>query len=289
MSTITLPINIDECIDYARAGVARFEGLQSIITENDFSKWKHKLESVDDVAAYLWGDEETGADYTLLSAAVLVGYQGNRMLAFGEIVHAERLLNRLDGFIRRFPQLTVPGRTSKQFADKIKNLADFHLLATLSELTLAYWFAKQGFTVEFETPFTHPVTGKRKDADLTITSSAGSQMHVEVYTPNKRFEADGFVDLEGEANRYLRKIEYKLEDKFGSGEISELNGKVLLAVNQTYFDAARLQQVLADLGQGESYEGIAKRLPLEIDGILIFEDDFSRTDSFVLRVIQVKP
>lgn len=288
METTTLPTAVDECISYARAGIAPYSGIQRLITETDFAKWKVALQDAPDVETYLWGSPEAGASFNLFNVAVLTGFARERLLAQEVVVHAQRLLERLDWFIHKFPGLTTTRRKAKQFAHKVKNLGEFQLLPTLSELTLAHWFKQQGFSVEFETPFRHPVTGNLKDADLTVTGSAGSLIHIDVYTPNKRLESDGFVGLDDESGHYVRKIELKIKDKFGPGTISDLSGKIMLAVNQVYFDAVHLQAALAGLGHADSYEEIVRRLPLDTDGILIFEDDFSRSDSFVFKAIHLK-
>jgi len=150
-------------------------------------------------------------------------------------------------------------------------------LATLSELSLAYKLFSGGLDVTFETPFILPGTTKRKDVDLTVSSSTGQVFHVEVYMPGKAAH-DGFFDPKEDDKHFEYKVWKKLADKFGNEEISELNGQVLLAVNMAFMDVLRIKSTLDSLH--DNYEALTQLIPSHVDGLILFIDDFGADNSF---------
>lgn len=108
---------------------------------------------------------------------------------------------------------------------------------------------------------------------------------MEVYMPNKKLDIDGFFDPTNDDSHFKRKIDLKLSDKFGDKGLIGLNGKVILGVNIIFFDSIYIQTQIKNLEHDFLFDNIGIRMPVGVDGILFFEDDFQGSNSFKLHKI----
>ena len=80
--------------------------------------------------------------------------------------------------------------------------------------------------------------------------------------------------------KLIEKINNKLITKFGIDGTSGLQGTTLLAINKVFFDMMHIKTVLPIFDNSKVYNDLIRLLPLGIDGLLIFEDDFGHENSF---------
>jgi hypothetical protein len=185
--------------------------------------------------------------------------------------------------IEQFPALV----SNKSFKDKIKNLEGFNFLSTLSELSLADILQKEGYTIRFEIPFLNVEKGKKKDFDIHAVSKNGNSLYIEVYMPNLETTINGFFDPHENDAHFERKIQNKITDKFGLAGIadtnkkSEISGLKLLAVNQAFVEPEYLKHnAMRFIKNDILYGNLLNTLPKNVDGYILFQDDFQSPNSF---------
>lgn len=294
---MSLFATVDDCLAYVTRCQQQYPYLNDLLRPPQRAAWVRALtQHADRLDAYLLGelpppdspeteepgdeiatewpsthstgtpDEETKLNLLLIS--VVTGWG----LATGhDDVHLMRyrhLLETLGLHLRTFPHLL----DSRNFRGKITNPGGFAFLATLSELALAQYVAEQGWTVEFETKFQPADVPAPRDIDLTVRSPAGTVVHLEVYTPHQAMEAQGFFDVTQDNARFTNRMAHKLAEKFGQSDIPELTGRVLLAVNTSFLDLLRVQNLLP--ATAVHYQRLLPLPPQAVDGILVFESEF---------------
>jgi hypothetical protein len=148
----------------------------------------------------------------------------------------------------------------------------------LSELSLAYYLATSGQKVSFETKFRVGDVAAEKDVDLSTIDTNGNAIHYEVYMPIKQLEIDGVLDLSQDDAYFEKRIKSKLFEKFGTGEISELKGQIVLAINTAPFDTFRIKNVLSLTAEDDKH--LRTLIPPHMDGLLLFDDNFDSDKSF---------
>ncbi|UYZ65310.1 hypothetical protein [Hymenobacter weizhouensis] len=251
-----------------------------IIKPGDIKAWVKQLESCASLDDYLLGEN---GNLNLLNISIATGWGLENGREAEALTHYKRLLQRLSVYLAKFEKL----KANRAFRGKVKNLSGTSLLATLSELALAYYLAGEGYEVKFETKFKRTDITTEKDVDLTVTDGRGQIAHLEVFMPHKTMDVDGFFDLDEDDADFAGRVSAKLLDKFGSEGFSGLNGQVFLAVNKAFFDRIRLKDALSYTAS--DYRALARLTPRHVDGILLFEDDFGSDNSFRLGPLLRRP
>lgn len=267
--------NTDECIKYLNIGIGQNLFLSEIINTKDYSKWKNILIKTADINNFLVGDS---AKFNILNITILAGYCIDKNIENELSDYYHGMLKKLELYLKSFPDL----KDDDSFNSKIKNIENLFFLSTMSELSLAYQLKKYGFLIKFETPLKKLISGSKgskKDIDITVCDDSNNQVHLEVYMPNKQFNADVFFDINQDDKSIAKKIDSKILDKFGKNEIFELNGEILLAVNVAFLESLRIKNSLPILNIN-SFEDLDIHIPNHINGVLFFEDEFNQTNSF---------
>ena len=265
--------SVTDCVRYLEVCKSAFPVLSEIIKPGDTKSWVKELESCASLDDYLLGEN---GNLNLLNISIATGWGLEKGREAEPLTHYKRLLQKLSTYLQKFEKL----KANRAFRGKVKNLAGMSLLATLSELSLAYHLAANGYGVEFETKFKRTDIATEKDVDLSVTDGQGRVTHFEVFMPHKKMEVDGFFDLNEDDADFEGRIKTKLLEKFGSEGFSELSGQVYLAVNKAFFDRIRLKDAFSFTAS--DYRALAKLTPRHVDGILLFEDGFGSDNSFRL-------
>ncbi len=281
--------SVEECINFSRKALNHLPNINAMIEGSDFDKWAFILHSKPDFRNYLIESE-----LNILNATALEGLANEHKLDNPVLNHIKIVLSKTDLFLSSFSEL----KTDDSLKHKIKNLDGLNFLSTLSELSLAYFFKKLGYDILFEKKFIQSSTGRSRDIDLVIKSGNNNELNIEVYMPNHRLNVDGFFDPNQDNPRlnvdgfydpnqddslFIERINRKILQKFGLDGISGLNGKTLLAINKVFFDSVQVKTILPFLSNDTVYNDLIKLLPIDIDGLIIFEDDFGSKNSFKLE------
>jgi hypothetical protein len=155
----------------------------------------------------------------------------------------------------------------------------------LSELAIAAKLKEGGLNIEFETEYGQSIPNK-KNVDITATTSSGIKFHIEVYMPVLELNIDGFSDLKENDSHYAGKIENKFRKQLGQEDITDLNGMILLAVNKAFVNSEEVKSALLSDRNENIYHSI--QTPKYVNGIIVFEDNFSCHNSFRFDNIYLK-
>ncbi|UII26601.1 hypothetical protein LVD15_25445 [Fulvivirga maritima] len=273
-------LEVTECIQYAKESIIRYNAIDNLINDDDYLKWQNKMTDENDFYDYFFGGKNN-LNFLIIAVLISRPISGNR--------NYKIYFEKLNQYLTEFPEL----QTDKGFKDKITNLGGVNFFSTLSELTLAVQLKSMGYKIIFEHPFTHKVSGNRRDVDITITGDKGEEIHFEVYMPNKELppnSASGFITLDAHDESLFNKLKGKMIKKFGKAGFSGLNGKVLLAVNIAFMQLLNLRNVLQPVEEEENvHREIFKEIEFapEVDGVIIFRDDFSSDNSFYSEALQM--
>lgn len=268
--------DLAEIMRYVDIGLTGFPNILSLITDNDIRSWKNKIGKSENYKQYLLEE----SNFNILTLSYIIGYEKFHKVAESTPI-TQLIFRKLESYLDQFPELL----SDKSFINKIKNLEGLNFLSTLSELSLASHFLKQGFSIRFETRFVHKDSDIRKDVDLTVTDKKGNSFHLEAYMPTEQSFIDGFFDPHSEDHHFEFKIGKKLLDKFGPDGITGLNGQVWLAVNVAMFDMIRLKLAT---GLPINHKNLITFLPPDTHGFLLFNDDFATIDSFQIIKLVAK-
>ncbi|MEX0965839.1 MAG: hypothetical protein WD077_01265 [Bacteroidia bacterium] len=273
--------NVTECIIFSKCAINLYPSLKKIIETKDFTTWTDKLNKSSDFRDMLIGEN---SKLNLLNTSVLIGLSIDKSLDDTLFAYYKMLFKKADLYLESFPKL----KTNKNFKDKLKNIENLNFLSTLSELSLAYKLKESGFSIKFETKFKQSNTGRNRDVDISISDNKNNETHFEVYMPNKQLDLNGFFDLHQDDAHFSSKIEQKLIDKFGQDGITGLNGQVLLAINKVFFDMIHVKTILPFFSVENAYNDLIKLIPKDVDGLLIYEDEFGHENSFRFERIMLK-
>jgi hypothetical protein len=273
--------DISECIKYSEKGIEQYSSICEIVKQSDYNKWRNKLEKCDDFEDYILGEN---TKLNILNTSALIGYSLRKSLEDSLFFHYKNLFKKLDTYLDTFTEL----KKEKNFIAKLKNLENLAFLSTLSELSLAFILKKLGLNVKFETKFNQVNSGKKRDVDISVSDKKNNVVHFEVYMPNKHLELNGFFNPNQDDSHFSSKIEQKLFDKFGIDGISGLNGFVLLAINKVFFDMIHVKTCFPFLGNENVYSDLIRLIPKDVNGLFIYEDDFSGENSFKFERIILK-
>jgi hypothetical protein len=273
--------DVTECIDFSKCAINQYPSLKEIIEPNDFTNWTNRLNKCLDFQDMLVGEN---SKLNLLNTSVLIGLSISKSLDDSLFAHYKMLFKKVDLYLSVFPEL----KSNKKFKDKLKNLENLNFLSTLSELSLANKLKESGLSVKFETKFKQSKTGKDRDVDVSISDNKNNETHFEIYMPNKQLNLNGFFDPNQDDSHFASKIEQKLIDKFGQDGITGLNGLILLAINKVFFDMIHVKTVLPFFSVENVYKDLVKLIPKDVDGLLIYEDEFGSDNSFRFERIILK-
>ena len=275
---------VDQIIKYVTLALERFHRLKPLVSEGDIKSWRKLLASNIDPESLI-----LEMNFNFLSTLYLAGINKEEYFS----VKAINILTKLDLYLTAFPML----RNSRKFRKKIKNIGCVNFLSTMSELTLAYQLQKGGYIVEFESRFTKANNSSNNDVDIKVRKSGSKPFHIEVYMPHGQSEdvpnlfaegtcANAFLDIQ-EADQALNsKVHSKNVDKFGLDGFSGLEGMCLIGVNQVFFESIYVKSVLGI----QDYALLEHTLQVSkgVEGLIIYEDDFSSEHSFRFKKLLVK-
>jgi len=235
--------------------------LSNIIDNNDIIKWK-KL-------------EEIPKYYNILSLLYYSDIQKNNQTFFKPYIYAVEILNTLEKYLTYFPEL----QENKSFKKKIKNLNGYSFFYTMTELSIAYLFLKNNYKISFEEKFIQ--NGKIKDVDIKVFFQ-DKIFYIEAYTPTNIANIDDFFNLNEYTNELKNKIRKKTLDKFSNVE-NKLIGKRYLAINTYLSEIFNINILLKN--KDIIYTKLRNNLPIELDGLIIFYDNFNSIDSLKIEYI----
>ncbi|RSK45455.1 hypothetical protein [Hymenobacter rigui] len=264
--------SVAECMQYLETCKKAFPVLHEIIKPGDVKAWAKQLAAHASLDDYLL--TEMG-NLNLLNISIATGWGlENGRQDEPPLRHYQGLLEKLSTYLDKFPRL----KANRSFRGKVKNLTGLSLLTTLSELSLAFQLATNGYQVVFEKKFKRAAAAADKDVDVSATDATGHVVHFEVYMPSKVMEDEGFLDLNEDDADFAGRVEAKLLTKFGNEVITALDGQVFLAVNTAFFDRLRVKNAFSFTAS--DYSRLIDLVPRPVDGILLFDDDFGAGNSF---------
>jgi hypothetical protein len=265
-----------QAINEIQATALLYTNINLLIDRHDYKRWEKRLNQSPDFQKEL----TESATFNLLNLLSTVNIERRypAVLRLGTPV-----AENLEQWLSNFPALLK----DDIFRGKIKNLDRDNFLSTLSELIVAAEFHRLGFAAAFEHRFNIPAIKGNRDVDLTITMNNGEIVHIEVYGPYMPAN-DGFSDFKADNNAFSKKVAFKMDDKFGPGEVVGLKGKVLLAVDTEKVDAFRVQRLLTGTVNDQLYLKMAAYLPQAVDGYLFFRGNIAAIPSFVFEKIILK-
>lgn len=259
-----------------------YPNVNALIDRHDYKRWEKRLIKSPDFEKDLTAAENFNILNLLSTVHLELQYPQLDRLGTPVIQNLER-------WLAPFPALLK----DNNFQGKIKNLDRDSFLSTLSELLVAAELHRLGFAVTFEQPFIIPATNGNRDVDLTITTLTGEIIHIEIYSPFMP-AYDGFFNFNDDDVPFSKRAAFKMDDKFGTGSVTGLNGKVLVAVDAQKVDGFRRRKLLTGKSNDELYLEMAAYLPAAVDGFLFFRGDIIAAQSFVfeklvLKNIKMKP
>lgn len=238
-----------------------YNNIFSLIEQRDIEKW-----------CSLKKMPET---YNLASMLFYSALQKNNKIKFAPLVYASDVLKTLDSYLHYFSEL----KTDESFKKKIKNLNGFTFFDTLSELSIAKYMSSKGYNIIFEEKFF--VDKKEKDVDIKATSNDNTKvLFIDVYTPNNIADIDGFFNLDEYVSEIGIKVRNKAIKKFSNAE-SKIHNKRFLAINTYLSEMYNVSSLLQN--KDDIFKEVEKRYPLELDGLIIFYDNFVSIDSIKIN------
>lgn len=186
---------------------------------------------------------------------------------------AMRILNTLNEYLTVFPDLL----SDDKFKAKITNLGGYNFLSTLSELSLAKFLHYKNYKITFESKYRKKNKKDEKDIDLKIADENGNVFFIEIYTPTDEADINGFFSPQEFADKLKNKLAFKATDKFTDIDYSSLRGKRLLAANTLFSDIFSMN--IRFFNCDNYFNQLIRIMPDELDGVLIFEDNFYDANS----------
>jgi hypothetical protein len=268
--------DIPEAILAIQAIAAEYPNINAFIDRNDYARWQKRLGQSADFEAEL-----TAGTFNIVRLFIAVDLERRypELPRYGTAV-----IRNLEYWLGLFPQLV----RDKKFPGKLKNLDRDSFLSTLSELLVAAHVQSLGLAVTFEHKFTVPSKNGQPDVDLTVSNSTGETLHLEVYSPYLPVEERGFLGLDDADEAFSKKVAFKMDDKFGPGAVSGLNGKVLLAVDTQKVDMFGIRRRLTGQTTENLYSDMANYLAFAVDGYLFFRGDITAPQSFIFEKLVLK-
>lgn len=266
-----------QVITAVQSSAKRFPHINALIDRHDYKRWEKRLKNAPDFEKEL--TEAPTFNLLNLLSSVHLEQQYPALLKNGTPV-----IQNLENWLTLFPELAK----DDVFRGKIKNLDRDNFLSTLSELLLAAGLHGLGYKLKFEHKFTIPATNGNRDVDLTITTSNQEVIHIEVYSPYMPAH-DGFFGLDDDDVPFSKKVAFKMDDKFGAGQVNGLNGKVLVAVDVQKIDSFHIRKQLAGRSNDDTFLNLANYLPPPVDGCLFYRGDITAANqSFIFEQIVLK-
>jgi len=265
-----------DLIDKIQKIIGRYPNIAAMMKKKDWPRWKSIVAAGGGFQAY-WDDPERKLN--MLLAAIMIYANDSDPSDFMQ--HGVGLFEKLNGWLDRFPALI----RDKSFMGKIKDLEGFSFLSCMTELSLAAFLADNHYTIQFEKKFLQHGKTAKNDVDVSATDIDGNTLNFDVYMPNYGSELTEFFDGHGQDNYFTYKVAEKLKGKFGNNGFSGLSGKTLLAVNYAFCDDVYARALLPLMDNRATFEGLQVSLPLGVDGILFFADNFNRGTSLHLDTV----
>jgi hypothetical protein len=276
MEVLTSP---SSCIALAKVALEMHPHVEDLLELSDFQNWE-KMLNRKKIPDYVFGN----TPFNLLTICVVGGFGLRENLLDPGTAQALRLLTKLNEYLVRFPNL----KTDSSFKEKIRNLEKYNFLGTMSELSLAYFYADLDYTITFEQPFRQLSQSRKKNVDVTISNQYGEKIHFEVYTPVDQDGIDGFFSPTDGNHHYEYKIAKKALDKFGDVGIMGLSGHVFLAVNTAIMALITIEKQVDQQSLNRAYKRILSELPPGLNGLLLFHDDFNTANSLYLEGLYLR-
>lgn len=255
-------------IEEIRFAKSKFKEIDQIIDENTLKDWYKVIDKYPTPIIYV-----ESVVYNLLTVLYVSKYEQENKTGFEPYTHATQIIDTLNYYLSVFPNLTK----DSSFLSKIRNLDGFNFLATMSELSVAHRFKSEGWNVTFEEKY-KKLIGAKKDIDIKVSNTFDQVLFLEVYTPNEKAEIYGFFNPFEYNDKLKRKLKTKAFDKFSDISRGDLNGKRILVANTLYSGIFSMNLRL--LNSEKFIDQLANLMPEEMNAMLLFEDDFSSSQSF---------
>jgi len=265
-----------DLIDKIQKIIGRYPNIAAMMRKKDWPRWKSIVTAAGGFQAY-WDAPERKLN--MLMAAIMIFSNDSDSNDFMQ--HGVNLFEKLNGWLGRFPVLI----RDKSFMGKIKDLEGLSFLSCMTELSLAAFLSDNHYSIQFEKKFLQHGKTNKNDVDVSATDADGNTLNFDVYMPNYGSELTDFFDGHGQDNYFTYKVSEKLKGKFGNNGFSGLSGKTLLAVNYAFCDDVFARALLPLMDNRATFEGLQVSLPMGVDGILFFADNFSRGTSFHLDTV----
>ncbi len=254
-----------EAIELLKSSLIKYSLISDLISEKDVEKWVEKLNGFKDINnEYVYK-----VNFNILTSLI-----AQNQIINSDINPAFNLLNYLEDSLKIFPEL----KKSNEFKRNIKSLDDFSFFSFLSELSLARHLKCNGFEVRFNKNYERLKNGKSKpkNVDIEAIDRTGRTTYFEVYSPFKKAQEEGFLDIQSIGDSFEKKIEEKQYDKFDGLLPEQLNGKIILAINFIYDEEFSVLMTALTKNHFRRFENIIHK---EIDGLLFFFHDIAKNEN----------
>lgn len=251
-----------------------YTNISPIVTDEILMGWEKTIANCSPPEQFI-----TKSKFNLLTTLFIAQYEKEYRTEFEPYKQAMRILTTLNEYLTAFPTLL----SDDTFKAKITNLGGYNFLSTLSELSLARFLLCKNYKVTFESKYRKQNRKDEKDVDLKIVDESGNVIFIEIYTPTADADINGFFSPQEFTEKLKNKLVFKATDKFADIDYGALSGKRLLAANTLFSDMFSMN--IRFFNCDDYFNQLIRIMPDELDGVLIFEDNFASDNS--LRSIKM--
>lgn len=261
-------------IEKVVASKSDYKNISPIVTEEVLTAWEKTL------AKYSRPENcIIESKFNLLTTLFIARHGKEYKTEFEPYKQTIKLLDSLNAYLTVFPDLLC----DDSFKAKITNLGGYNFLSTLSELSLSNFLKGHDFEIIFEAKYRKKNKKDEKDIDLKIVDKNNNVFFFEIYTPNDQAEINGFFPPQEFSDKLKNKLIFKAQDKFTEIDSHALSGKRFLAANTLFSDIFSMN--IRFFNCENYFNQLIRIMPEELDGVLLFEDNFNNTNS--LRIVKM--
>lgn len=247
---------------------ADYNNIAPLVTEAILTAWEKTLAKSSPPEKFI-----IDSKFNLLTTLFIARHEKEYRTEFEPYKQAMRILTTLNDYLTAFPDLL----SDDTFKAKITNLGGYNFLSTLSELSLARFLHDKNYKITFESKYRKKNKKDEKDIDLKLDDEHGNVCFIEIYTPTDEADINGFFPLQEFTEKLKNKLVFKAADKFSNIDYCALRGKRLLAANTLFSDMFSMN--IRFFNCDDYFNQLIRIMPDELDGVLIFEDNFAAANS----------